>query len=113
MNEIIAKCGLLCNECKAYKATIANDQSMREEVSKEWSKMYGVNIAPEMINCMTCQSETAQFQYCTVCGVRKCAAGRGLENCGFCADYPCEAITKFFEFAPDNKTRLDQIHASL
>ncbi len=73
--------------------------------------MYGVDIKPENIHCLSCQDERVLFHHCTVCEMRKCAVERNLANCGLCADYPCEIIAKFFEFVPDCKTVLDKIHS--
>jgi hypothetical protein len=36
MSEMVAYCGLLCNECLAYKATVADDMALREETAAQW-----------------------------------------------------------------------------
>ena len=38
MEEIVAYCGLVCNECPAYEATQKNDNDARAKVAEEWSK---------------------------------------------------------------------------
>ena len=111
MERIIAKCGLPCSECGAYKATIAHDEELRAEVAKAWSKMYGADIEPEDINCLGCHNEEVLFSHCNVCEIRACAAQRGLDNCGLCDDYICEKLEKFFEFVPENKVVLDKVRA--
>ncbi len=111
MEQIIAKCGLICSDCGAYKATLANDNELRAQVSEEWSKMFNVDIAPENINCLSCQNGEVLFSHCNVCEIRLCAVERGIENCGVCDDYICEKLEKFFEFVPDSKVVLDKVRA--
>lgn len=48
--NLIAYCGLNCEECEAYKATINNDDELRGKVAKEWSNLNNVKITKEMIN---------------------------------------------------------------
>ena len=51
MKKLIAYCGLDCEKCDARKATLNNDNALREKVTKLWSELNGVEITPEMINC--------------------------------------------------------------
>ena len=44
MNDYIAYCGLDCESCKARLATINDDNELRLKVSKEWSRLNGVEI---------------------------------------------------------------------
>ncbi len=111
--EMIAKCGLICTDCGAYKATLANDNELRKHVSEEWSRLYGAEIKPEDINCRGCLATGDLFSHCKVCEIRLCAIEREVENCAYCDDYGCEKIQKFFEFVPDSKSLLDKIHASI
>lgn len=39
MNKFIAYCGLDCSTCEARIATINNDDNLRNEVAKKWSKL--------------------------------------------------------------------------
>ena len=52
MKEYIAYCGLDCESCEARLATVNNDATLRQKVAKEWSDLNGVEITPEMINCV-------------------------------------------------------------
>ncbi len=110
MEEIIAYCGLLCHECGAFKATRDNDNEKRALVAQQWSKEYKADLKPEDINCTGCPSEGENvFSYCHVCEIRKCAKEKDVLTCAHCYDYPCEKLDKFFQMAPDSKTRLDEI----
>ena len=99
MKQYIAYCGLDCETCEARIATIHNDDALREKVAGLWSDLNGVEITPEMINCVGCRIDGVKTPYCeSLCPIRQCAHGRGLETCGSCGKMGnCEklgAITK-------------------
>jgi hypothetical protein len=111
VNEFIACCGLDCSKCGAYIATKTNDNTKREEVSKQWSEMYNTDINPKDINCNGCRSDGQKFSYCNVCEIRKCCMEKELENCAGCDMYVCGKLEDFFKMAPDAKTTLDKLHS--
>ena len=39
MRKMIAYCGLDCEKCDAYIATINDDQQLREKTARAWSEM--------------------------------------------------------------------------
>ena len=87
MDRLIAYCGLDCGKCEARRATLDDDDALRGKVAKEWSELNGVEITPEMINCVGCRIEGAKTPFCdSLCPIRQCAMGRGVETCGSCAD---------------------------
>ena len=98
MEKYIAYCGLNCETCQARIATINNDNELREKVSKLWSELNGVEITPEMINCDGCRMEGVKTPYCdSLCPVRQCALGRGVENCADCPEVrTCEKVGMIF-----------------
>lgn len=51
MNQLIGCCGLDCEKCDARVATVTNDNALREKTAALWTKLNGVTISPEMINC--------------------------------------------------------------
>ena len=51
MNQLIGCCGLDCEKCDARVATVTNDDALREKTAALWTKLNGVTISPEMINC--------------------------------------------------------------
>ena len=51
MNQLIGCCGLDCEKCDAWVATVTNDNALREKTAALWTKLNGVTITPEMINC--------------------------------------------------------------
>lgn len=109
MNQLIACCGLDCESCDARKATVANDDELREKTAREWSVM---NNAPEItaatINCMGCRTEGAKFAYCSAyCRIRKCVHEKGFATCGDCPELDnCPIVEPILQNVPDAKENL-------
>lgn len=95
MNKYIAYCGLDCKNCDARKATVNDDNALREKVAKLWSELNGVEITPEMINCTGCRVDGVKTPYCDcLCPIRKCAKSKGVSTCGECDNMEkCENLS--------------------
>lgn len=94
MNKLIAYCGLNCEKCDARKATLTNDNALREKTAELWTKLNNVPITAEMINCEGCRVDGAKTPFCdALCPIRQCALGKGVETCGDCAEMKtCEKV---------------------
>jgi hypothetical protein len=103
MNDYIAYCGLDCEGCEARLATVNNDATLRQKVAKEWSELNGVEITPEMINCVGCRIDGIKTPYCeSLCPIRQCALKRNLETCGSCCEMDsCEKLGMIVKNNPD------------
>ncbi|MFW5912563.1 MAG: DUF3795 domain-containing protein [Candidatus Hadarchaeota archaeon] len=112
MEDPIAYCGLNCTECPAYIAKQDDDEKLREKTAEFWSKEFG-NFHPEEINCDGCKSDGELLKYCNECPIRSCATSSRLENCGHCADYPCDELAEHHENIKDAKETLDEIHYNI
>ena len=108
--KIIAYCGLVCTDCKAYKATKANDNETLAALALEW---YGEENNSTYTVCDGCTVDGRKNQWCANCMVHNCASERGVETCAHCEDYGCEKIAELFKHIPDAKVNLDKIRASL
>lgn len=87
MKKMIAYCGLDCEKCDAYLATIHNDQVLREKTAKKWTKLNDVLILPEHINCEGCRVNGVKTVYCNnFCPIRQCAMEKGVTTCGDCQE---------------------------
>ena len=108
MNQYIACCGLDCETCEARLATVNNDDALRAKVAKLWSDLNGVEITPEMINCVGCRINGVKTPYCeSLCPIRQCALGRGVETCGECSEMEsCEKLGAITEHNSDALNRL-------
>ena len=72
MREMIAYCGLDCEKCDAYLATINDDQALREKTAKQWAELNNAPILPEHINCQGCRVEGIKTVFCeSMCGKAK------------------------------------------
>ncbi len=90
MKEMIACCGLDCEKCDAYLATIHHDDALREKTAKLWAEMNNAPITPEMIHCMGCRPDGVKTPYCDgMCEIRKCARNKGYDTCGDCSALEC------------------------
>lgn len=94
MKKYIAYCGLDCESCEARRATVNDDDSLRQKVAKEWSELNSVEITPEMINCTGCRIVGVKTPFCeSLCPIRQCAMGRDVETCGGCGEMnKCEKL---------------------
>jgi len=102
MNKIIAYCGLNCAECDAYKATMNNDNALREKTAAEWTKAFNFKFTLDMINCTSCTGQGVKIGHCSQCEMRNCAVKKGVVNCGACADFKtCKTINDFLKQVPD------------
>lgn len=107
MNKLIAACGLDCAQCPALIASRTNDEALRVKTAAEWSKAYGFDCRPEMVNCHGCTAtDGVQIGHCSDCGIRLCAIGKGFENCSACQDFGCEKLADFWKASPDAKKNL-------
>jgi uncharacterized Zn-finger protein len=114
MNKMISFCGLLCNECGAFIATKNDDDKKRAEVAQLWSKQYNCNLKAEDINCDGCTSGGNRLSaHPKVCEIRKCGKEKGIANCAYCSEYPCEKLGEFFKLVPDARSRLDEVRSGL
>lgn len=108
MQEIVAYCGLVCNECPAYEATQRNDNDARARVAEEWSKQFQHNFKAEDINCSGCLTVgEVQFGYCSMCDIRKCGSDREVLNCAYCVEYPCDKLNDFHTKVAEAKAKLE------
>lgn len=102
MKDLIGYCGLDCEKCDAYIATINNDQSLRVKTAKLWSKLNNAPILPEHINCEGCRMNGAKTVFCeNLCIIRQCALKRGVSTCGDCSELKnCPTVRVILENNP-------------
>ena len=103
MKNPIAYCGLDCRQCDAYLATVHHDEALREKTAKLWSELNQTPITPEDINCEGCRCSGAKTVFCQhLCGIRKCAAEKGIANCGQCPGFEaCPTLGALIANNPD------------
>jgi len=111
MDAMIGYCGLTCTKCEAFVATKKDDERARRRIASSWSRHFGRKFEPEDIYCDGCLKENGRHSgYCReICEIRPCAQARKVKNCGYCEDYVCEKLKKFFVIAPRAKVTLNKI----
>jgi ribosomal protein L40E len=91
--KLAAVCGLFCAACHAFIGTRENPERLNA-----MAKRLGRPV--EDLHCHGCRSETRSFFCREICTMAKCAAGKGVEFCGDCAEYPCKGLKEFQSLAP-------------
>lgn len=94
MRDMIAYCGLDCEKCDAYLATINDDQALRQKTAKLWAELNQAPILPEHINCEGCRADGRKTVYCeSLCAIRQCAVKKGVATCGDCPELEsCQTV---------------------
>ena len=108
MKNMIAYCGLDCENCDAYLATVNNDQELRKKTAKLWAELNNAPIFPEHINCEGCRVDGVKTVFCdSMCGIRQCAMKKGVNTCGDCSDLEkCPIVGAILE---NNPTALNNL----
>ena len=108
MRPNIACCGLDCEQCDAYIATLHDDQALREKTARLWAELNHAPILPEHINCQGCRADGVKTVFCEqLCAVRRCARQRGVDTCGDCPEMEsCPTVGAIFANAPQAKKNL-------
>ncbi|MBQ5998888.1 MAG: DUF3795 domain-containing protein [Treponema sp.] len=111
MDNLIACCGLDCRKCDAYIATMNNDESLRKKTAELWSKLNGVEITPEMINCTGCRMDGPKTPFCaSMCQIRQCTISKMFKTCGSCTSM--ESCEKLSMITGTNKEALNNLKAA-
>jgi hypothetical protein len=91
--KLAAVCGLFCSACHVFIGT-------HEEPAKLAMMAQRFQRSLEEMQCNGCRSEKRCFYCETKCAMTKCAARKGVDFCGDCADYPCKDLKEFQALAP-------------
>ncbi len=86
--KLAAVCGLFCPACTIFIGT--NEDPERLKVMAQRT-----NRSAEKLTCQGCRSGKRCFYCDSICKMSKCAAGKGVEFCGECAEYPCKDLKAF------------------
>lgn len=108
MKNRIAYCGLDCEKCDAYLATIHNDQALREKTAREWAALNNAPILPEHINCEGCRVDGVKTVFCdSLCEIRQCALKKSVTTCGGCAELEgCQTVAEILSENPTARENL-------
>ena len=109
-----AYCGLNCDACGAYLATVNDDDAARQRVAEEWRRAFGHAVTAADINCDGCASGSKRlYSFCSDCRIFACAVEHKVPNCAHCAEYVCPTLAPFLEQVADSRDWLASEHARL
>lgn len=93
--DLTAICGDNCFYCPRYIATKTRSVEELENVKKLWVRLglRELDFPVQDMACYGCRPENK----CTYMNLRVCVQEKGVKNCGFCNEYPCELINTVFE----------------
>jgi hypothetical protein len=87
MEKELGYCGYNCGLCAAR----SDDPAVRQKLVDGWRKIFGhEHYTAENVKCDGCRSDGKLADH--ECQARPCAREKGLENCAFCADFPCKKL---------------------
>ena len=102
--QLAAVCGLFCPSCLVFIAA-------RETPEKRERIAGNLHIPAEALKCDGCRSAN-RYVYCETCKMAACAAEKGIDFCGACADYPCDDL-KVFQAAMPHRLELWEAQARI
>ena len=108
MSKMIAYCGLNCENCDARKATVLSDDCLREKTAALWSKLNGIRITRDMINCLGCRGDGIKTFFCeNMCKIRQCAISKGYSSCGECPEArKCATLKEILTNSEEARTNI-------
>jgi hypothetical protein len=87
MKKMLGRCGYRCDLCAAR----SDDAAVRQKLVDGWRKYLGHQMyTAENVRCDGCMSDGRLAD--KKCPVRPCAIAKGVENCAYCEEYPCEKL---------------------
>jgi len=109
MTRLIGYCGVACDRCPAYRATLKGDEAALEAIATEWSSG-DRDLSLAEVRCYGCHAGDAYTAaFCTECDVRRCAGTHGFGTCAECRDYPCARLDAPHEASPEARRVLDDL----
>ncbi|OGW52720.1 MAG: hypothetical protein A2Z46_08535 [Nitrospirae bacterium RBG_19FT_COMBO_55_12] len=86
--KLAAVCGLFCPACHIFIGT-QEDPDRLKMMAQRFQRPL------EEMQCNGCRSEKRCFYCESKCIMAKCAAAKGVDFCGECAEYPCSDLKAF------------------
>jgi len=86
--KLAAVCGLFCPACHVFIGT-------NEDPERLTAMALRLQRPLEEMRCNGCRSEKRCFYCESKCTMSRCAAAKGVDFCGECAEYPCRDLKAF------------------
>lgn len=109
MTRMIGCCGIDCDKCPSYMASLNGNEDELERIASEWSTD-SMHLTADDVRCYGCHAGVEHVaSFCADCDVRTCAQRHGFGTCAECVDYPCEKLKNPHEADPKAKELLDSM----
>ncbi len=105
--DAIGICGDNCAFCARYIANKSGRITQLQKVRDLWVRL-GLRepgFPAEEMACGGCLPENN----CAYAELRACVAAKSIENCGLCAEYPCQIMSSVFQKTDDFKYRAEKV----
>ncbi len=109
-------CGINCESCPVFVATVNDDEQLQRRTFEEWSKLYadylGKDLTAKDMHCRGCRSTGSVFAGCLNCPIRRCCSEKKYATCADCGEFKsCGMLNGFYsvpvhQSAKDNLERL-------
>jgi hypothetical protein len=86
--RLAAVCGLFCPACGIFIGTHEDPQRLTV-MAQRFQRSF------EELQCNGCRSDKRCFYCQSKCTMTRCAAAKGIDFCGECAEYPCKDLKAF------------------
>jgi hypothetical protein len=86
--KLAAVCGLYCASCSLYIGT-------HEAPARLEAMAVRMGRPVEDLQCNGCRSDKQSFYCRSMCQMKSCAARKGVDFCGDCGEFPCQALRTF------------------
>ncbi len=87
MSKMLARCGYRCDLCAAR----SDDPAIRQKLINGWRKYLGHEMyTVENVRCDGCMADGRLAD--KDCPVRPCTIEKGVENCAYCDEFPCDKL---------------------
>lgn len=83
----LAYCGLKCDECPVYTASVSKNTAEQIRLAKEYSTD-DYQFSKEDMVCFGCHSEFTSKKMCGDCEIRKCGVERAGKNVRSVRSFP-------------------------
>lgn len=106
----LAYCGLNCDECLIYLASVSRNTDEQLRLAKEYSTDT-CEFSKEDMFCLGCHSGTVSEKMCGGCEIRSCGIEKDCGNCAKCGEFPCSMLEKYIGGNLDHMNGLKQLAA--
>lgn len=106
----LAYCGLNCNQCPVYLASITKNTEKQIILAKEYSTDT-CKFSKDDMFCLGCHSDTLSDKMCGGCEIRKCGIEKTSGSCAACAEFPCSILETYLGVNSDSLNNLKELAA--